>query len=186
MEGIGFIKQDIGSLIDAVIKWDAEFTDGLNLIKQDFINVFTAIGEFFTGIIDGIASGFQAAFEAIAGFIDTYIIGPINAALGLVSKAKEFITGDSSAASLGSMSQDEAAAKTQELHDQNMRKFQNVGSTSGAGLTSPAASTTVNDDHSTTVGAVNVTVNQASPEATGEAYGQAVQKVAGKSERSQR
>jgi hypothetical protein len=210
-DGLGFIKGDITAVAEAISAWDREFTEGLRAIKEDFVAVFTAIGAFIsetiegvksgftagfeavkatvTSVVDAIKSAFQAAFEAIGGFVDTYIIGPINKVFGLVEKAKNFILGEDEgtpvdvAANNDWQSQSNARAQARWAAKQAAA---DVGDMSSAALSPPGGATTINDDHSTetTVNVAAINVTSSDPMGAGNSVNKELTSLASKSERA--
>jgi phage-related protein len=184
-DGFGVIKDDVGAVIDAVVAKVKEIADGFGVIKDDVSNLFSTLGGLAQQGADAIANAFKAGLEVIAGLIDKYIIGPINKALGLIDDAKNAVTGALTGGGKAEGDTSDKAAQREAAHQANMARAGVVGGRSSEAMSPPGdVNTTNNVDQSTSVGAVNVTVNQASPQETGEAYGAAIQNVGGKSARA--
>jgi hypothetical protein len=155
-----------------------------------------------TVVVDFVKNTFRAGFEAIGKFIDTYIMAPLNKAIGLATKAKDFITGGNTSREQSDANLDldlekrrekAAAKKAEEEKAVALAQTQAVPiGAASSGVTPPGDTTNNIDNTSNTTNNsttnVNATINVTSsdPNAAGSNVNKELSNLAVKSERSVR
>ena len=208
LSGIGGMIVSLGQAIVSLFSGNVKgafqgLIDFANTLWQTLTALVAPIGDALSGVFDtvfgaadaavnAIKGAFQTGLEAVKGFIQDFIIGPIEKALGLISKAKSFLTGESDA-DYG-MSKEDLAAKSEATQAERFQRNvaankarAAVGDMSSAGVgAGPAGDTTQNIDQSveTNISGVTFNITSTDPAAAGQESADALYNMSDRTSRS--